>query len=898
VNTESGLQNAVSNLQSGQTIVIQKGTYNLSSTLYIGLNHQVSNVVIRGATDNERDVALLGQGMENANYGNVPFGFAVYNAQNVTIADLSIGNIYYDPIELQGSAGADSINVYHDYMFDAGEQFVKSNPNTTNGGVSGSAVQYSTMLYTVAPPVTDHGGGSGYTNGVDVHGGTGWTVSNNLFQNFHTPDSSQNLWNPAVLFWNHSANNLVEGNTFINTDRAIAFGLVNNGYLDCQGGSIVNNFVYLSPGLFSAARTAASDGQIIVWNSPGTSVLHNTLLTNGNVFDSIQLRFASTVNIPITNNLADAPLGARDSSSYVASGNYLAATASMFVNPAAGDLHLVSNSATQSHVIDQVTAPASVTTDWDGDPRPGAPGTLSDIGADEYVAAVPGPTVVSESPAPNATSVPANTTVTATFDKSIQPATLSFTLTDASNQQVAATVVYNDATHTATLTPSASLPLGNTYRATVSNARDLSGNPMSGPFSWTFSTVSKGASAVALASSANPAAPFQPVTFTATVTAVVPATGLPTGSVSFKDGATTLGTAPLSGGTASLTVSSLALGSHAITAVYGGDANFTGNTSATLTQTIAGPFTGPISVTGAGAGGGPEVKAIDPKTGTVLLDFMAYDPAFRGGVRVAVADVNGDGVPDIITAPGPGGGPDIRVSNGTTGAIIREFMAYSSSFTGGVYVAAGDVNGDGFADIVTGADAGGGPHVEVFSGKDGSLIKGFMAYSGGFKGGVRVAVADVDGDGKADVITAPGAGGGPHIRVFSGATFSILEEFMAYSTSFTGGVHVAAGDTNGDGKADIITGAGAGGGPEVKVFSGANHSVLKDFMAYSQSYLGGVRVGYLGDINGDGKGDLLIAPGQGLAPQVSVYDGATLAALDSYFAYDQKFTGGVYVGGH
>src|SRR5262249_2377531 len=102
VNTEAGLQNAVANLQSGQTIVIQKGTYNLSSTLYIGNGHQVSNVTIRGETDNFDDVKLVGKGMDNANYGAVPMGISVYNAQNVTIADLSIGEVYYHPIELKG----------------------------------------------------------------------------------------------------------------------------------------------------------------------------------------------------------------------------------------------------------------------------------------------------------------------------------------------------------------------------------------------------------------------------------------------------------------------------------------------------------------------------------------------------------------------------------------------------------------------------------------------------------------------------------------------------------------------------------------------------------------------------------------------------------------------------
>ena len=74
VSTQSALQTAFTNLASGQTIVIQPGTYNLSSTLYIGLNSQVTNVTIRGSTDNFNDVVLLGKGMDNSSYGNVPDG--------------------------------------------------------------------------------------------------------------------------------------------------------------------------------------------------------------------------------------------------------------------------------------------------------------------------------------------------------------------------------------------------------------------------------------------------------------------------------------------------------------------------------------------------------------------------------------------------------------------------------------------------------------------------------------------------------------------------------------------------------------------------------------------------------------------------------------------------------
>ncbi len=90
------------------------------------------------------------------------------------------------------------------------------------------------------------------------------------------------LWNPAVLVWNHSTNTLTERNTFINVDRAIAYGLDDKPGSDHQGGTIRNNFIYVQPGLMSQARKADSDAQILVWDSPGTRVVHNTVLTSGN----------------------------------------------------------------------------------------------------------------------------------------------------------------------------------------------------------------------------------------------------------------------------------------------------------------------------------------------------------------------------------------------------------------------------------------------------------------------------------------------------------------------------------------------------------------------------------------------------------------------------------------
>lgn len=305
---------------------------------------------------------------------------------------------------------------------------------------------------------------------------------------------------------------------------------------------------------------------------------------------------------------------------------------------------------------------------------------------------------------------------------------------------------------------------------------------------------------------------------------------------------------------------------------------------------------GPTIVTGADAGGSPEVRVFDGTTGGLRFGFLAYAAGFRGGVRVASGDVNGDGTPEIITAPGPGGGPHVRVFDGATGSLIREFFAYHPGFTGGVNVASGDVNGDGRADIITGAGAGGGPHVRVFSGLDGSELFGFFAYSPMFGGGVTVAAGDVNADGRADVITGAGPGGGPHVRIFSGMTQSELFGFFAYHPNFSGGVFVAAGDVNTDGRADIYTGAGAGGGPHVRVISGANQTELHGFFAYHPAFGGGVRVA-AADLNNDGRADILTAAGPGGGPHVRVLSGVNRADLTGFFAYDASFSGGVFVAG-
>ena len=159
VSTVSQLQAAVSSLTSNTTIVIAPGTYRLTQELLI--RNGVTNVTVRGATANRDDVVILGSGM-NVRGVNIPL--KVENAQGVTIANLSIGEAFFHPIQLQGEQGADRIRISNVRLFDAGEQFLKSTVDFQNpNGVDDVIVEHSLIEYTVIGP--DHG----YTEGIDVH---------------------------------------------------------------------------------------------------------------------------------------------------------------------------------------------------------------------------------------------------------------------------------------------------------------------------------------------------------------------------------------------------------------------------------------------------------------------------------------------------------------------------------------------------------------------------------------------------------------------------------------------------------------------------------------------------------------------------------------------------------
>jgi len=321
-------------------------------------------------------------------------------------------------------------------------------------------------------------------------------------------------------------------------------------------------------------------------------------------------------------------------------------------------------------------------------------------------------------------------------------------------------------------------------------------------------------------------------------------------------------------------------------------------------------------VTGPGAGpqNSPLVRVFDPSsTAEPLVEFPAYG-ATGYGVNVACGDLDNDGTVEIVTGPGPGAifGPQVRgfEPDGTPIGWVN-FMAYGT-MKFGVNVATGDLNGDGHDEIITGAGPGAvfGPHVRAYdcSGGATASIPGisFFAY-GTLKWGVNVACGDIDGDGYAELITGAGPGEvfGPHVRAFNhdGAGLAAIPQvsFFAYGTNRFG-VRVSTGDIDGDGIDELVTAPGPGAifGPHIRGFNYDGGTLVPisavSFNAYGEYAEFGATVA-TADLDGDGVDELITGPGPGeaFAPRVRAwdYDGGTVTSMENidFEAYDPVLFG-------
>ena len=283
---------------------------------------------------------------------------------------------------------------------------------------------------------------------------------------------------------------------------------------------------------------------------------------------------------------------------------------------------------------------------------------------------------------------------------------------------------------------------------------------------------------------------------------------------------------------------------------------------------------------GAGPGNPNDVRVYTGAGSATAVSFLAYQ-AGSFGTNVAGGRIQAGSYGEILTGPGPGAvfGPHVRAFDRAGTSVTRvNFFAYGT-LRYGVAAAAAELEGDGFDEILSGAGPGAvfGPHVRAFNydgASLGALAKiNFFAY-GTLKWGVNVTAGDVDADGYHELLTGPGPGAvfRPQVRGFDydGASVAPLAKINFFPYLLYYGVNLAGGDVDGDGFDEIATAPGAGpiNNQQVRGFD-YDGATVAGIPSYDVTPPGGFQYGgrvALGDVGGDGGAELVTAPSAPAAP--------------------------------
>ncbi len=289
----------------------------------------------------------------------------------------------------------------------------------------------------------------------------------------------------------------------------------------------------------------------------------------------------------------------------------------------------------------------------------------------------------------------------------------------------------------------------------------------------------------------------------------------------------------------------------------------------------------------------PEIRIFNSQNLSLDKSFTISEHGYNGVYSLVVADLGGDGVSEIVVGAPAGEKPEVKIYR-EDGSLINKFLAYGENFRGGVNVAAGDLDNDGKEEIVTGAGFGGGPHIRVFDGFGNQKINnGFFAFGKSLRNGVRVAVGDINGDNEKEIIAGSGPEQKVQIKIFK-KRGEFLFEIYPEAINEWSGVNLASGDLDGDGIDEIVVAPGWGSDSEIQIWKG--DKFFKKFPAYGNNFRGGINIA-VADLEDDDRGEILVGAGFTGGPHVKIFDanGNNKISTD-FFTYERGFRGGTLVG--
>ncbi len=248
---------------------------------------------------------------------------------------------------------------------------------------------------------------------------------------------------------------------------------------------------------------------------------------------------------------------------------------------------------------------------------------------------------------------------------------------------------------------------------------------------------------------------------------------------------------------------------------------------------------------------GSYLRIFDKRGNNKRTGFYAYLSEFEGGAQINISDLDQDGNFETIVT----NSNSVKIYNSQNN-LIQTFYPYGKNYNSGINISIGNIQDNKNLEIVTGTQKGGGPHIRIFNYQGKLIHTGWMAYNPNFRGGVQVALGDLNGNGYKEIVTGAGFGGGPHVRIFRSDGHLFDPGFFPYNQNFRGGVNVACADLNNDGKDEIITGAGPTGGPHIRIYDKIGHLVDPGFFSFDPSSRNGAKVSAI-DIDNDGEVEIL-----------------------------------------
>lgn len=302
--------------------------------------------------------------------------------------------------------------------------------------------------------------------------------------------------------------------------------------------------------------------------------------------------------------------------------------------------------------------------------------------------------------------------------------------------------------------------------------------------------------------------------------------------------------------------------------------------------------------------GAPHVRIYN-RQGELVRQFFAYSPSVRGSYNILTTDLDGDGTQEILAATGVGLSPHVRVFN-SEGDLITHFFPFDSSARFGVKIALTDLNNDGLPELLTWPRGAGAPHIRAYSYNTDSqtfeLLVQTFAYSTAFRGVMNITVADVTGDGNQDIVVSPAENAVSHVRVFTyeDGELNLVSQFFPYGETMRMGTKVLTGDLDGDGVRDIVVAPSTTAGSNIRLYKYSNitdsFELLGWTLAFGADWRGTFNI-RVADLDRDGQVEIVTAPHTKGGPNVRIYRYNPLTQevelVDWFMAYSEAFHGGV-----